>query len=141
LQPGPTGKLKREPAPAVDLAPELVVAGVVQLEFLSPEPPEAAEHLGQDRRVEAAVPLGRKAAEALEPVARLDGEEIDEVASLGATEEREQLVDRELLAAKRGSWSSWLGREEAGVGSQVELGTIVVALDDEAVKPGFTCRC
>jgi hypothetical protein len=80
-----------------------------------------------------------KAAEALEPVARLDGQQIDEVASLGATEEREQLVDRELLATEGGRGPSGLGREEAGIGCQVELRAIVVALDDEASKLGFTC--
>ena len=53
----------------VDLCPKLVVAGVVELELLSPKPREAAEHLGEDTGAEAAVLLGGEPAEALEAVA------------------------------------------------------------------------
>jgi hypothetical protein len=95
-----TGELKRRLSPSLDLSAELLMPGVVDLEFVPPEPTETAEHLGERRRREAAVLLRSQPAEPVEPVARFDCHQVDEVPRLRSAEERKHLVDRELVAAE-----------------------------------------
>ena len=53
-----TGKLEGALTPAFDVAPELFVASVVELELVSSQPAELSEHVGEDGRAEAEVLLG-----------------------------------------------------------------------------------
>jgi hypothetical protein len=59
--------------------------------------------------------LGRKLAEAVEPVERLEYHQVDEVACFGPAEDREYLVDRELLATQRRRRTRRLGGKEPGI--------------------------
>ena len=127
-----TGKLQGTLAPGLDVAPELFVASVVELELVSSQSAELSEHVSEDGRAEAEVLLGCEPAESVETVARLDRHQVDEVAGLGAAEHGEHLVDGELLTGEHRSWPPGFGREEPGVGGKVELGAIVGALDDHA---------
>lgn len=122
--------------PALDVLPELLVADIVEPELLSAWAAEPREHLGEDHGSEAAILLGCELAQSIEPEARLELLQVDEVASLGTSEESEQLVDGELFSGQHRSRAAWLGREEPGVRGQVELGPIVGALDDQSRKAG-----
>jgi hypothetical protein len=75
--------------------------------------------------------LGRKLAEAVEPVERLEYHQVDEVACFGPAEDREYLVDRELLATQRRRRTRRLGGKEPGICGEVELRSIVCAFDEE----------
>ena len=86
--------------------------------------------------VEAQILLSRELAEPIEPVARLERHQVHEVASLSASEHREHLVDRQLLAGERRRETAGLGREEARVRRQVELGAIVAVHDDQPDESG-----
>jgi hypothetical protein len=74
-------ELERAFAPAPHLARELLVAGVVELELVAPEPTESAERLGKPRRKEPEVLLGCEPTEAVETVVRLDRQQVDEVSA------------------------------------------------------------
>ena len=52
------GKLEGALTPAFDVAPELFVASVVELELVSSQPAELSEHVGEDGQAEAEVLLG-----------------------------------------------------------------------------------
>lgn len=102
-------------------------AAVAQLELVRREPIDPAEHLGEDRPIEAAVLLNGETAEVVEAVERLDGSEVDEVAGFGPAEEREQLVGGELLQREHGSDRARLRGQQPVVDAQVDLGLIVTA--------------
>lgn len=72
-------------APPGDCMGQLFVAVVVDLEFLPSEPLEPAEHVGEHSRGESPVLLCREPAQPLEAVAGLDRQQVDEVASFGAS--------------------------------------------------------
>ncbi len=72
--------------------------------------------------------------EPVEAVARLYRRQVDEVARLGPSEDCENLVDGEFLAAQRWRGLARFCRKEPRVGSQIELGALVAALDDQARK-------
>jgi hypothetical protein len=127
-------ELERALTPALDVAAELFVPVVVEVELLSAEAAQPGEHVGEDRGAEAAILLGCKAAETFEAVAGLELHQVDEVASLGTSEQRKQLVDRQLLTGKHRSWFARLGWKQPGVGRQVEFRPIVGALDDQSRK-------
>jgi hypothetical protein len=75
----------------------LVVLVGWQPELLEGESVEAVELLGQNLGVEAPVFLVGPSAQVLQPPSVDDGGEVDEVAGLGAVEQRQDLVDGELL--------------------------------------------
>jgi hypothetical protein len=126
--------------PSRDFTAKPLVLRVVVLELVSAKPIEPREHVGEDSRVEAEVFLQRELAESLESVARLERHQVDEVSSLGAPEEREHLVDRELLAAEHRGEPPGFGRKEPCVRAQVELGAIVAALNGEASETGVLLK-
>lgn len=74
-----SSELERAFTPALDVVTELLVAGVVERDLLSAKAAERPEHLGEDRGREATILLGGELAESVEPVARLDRHQIDEV--------------------------------------------------------------
>ena len=123
-------------APASDVLRQLLVAVVVKLELVAAKPVELDQHLREQARCEAAVLLNCEAAEPLETVVPLQRHQIDEVTGLGPPEDREHLVDGELLSAEQWCGSSRLRREQSRIGSQVDLGAIVRALDDESGESG-----
>lgn len=58
-------------APTRDLAPELLMAGIVEIELVASKSAKPDEHLGEHRRREPAVFLGCKPTQPVEAVARL----------------------------------------------------------------------
>jgi len=127
-----TRELECSLAPALDVAAELLVAGVVESELLSAKTTGPGEHLGEDRGSEAAILLSCEPAEPVESVAGLDLHQVDKVAGFSTPEEGEKLVDRELLTREHRSGLTGLGRKEPRVRSQVHLGAIVGAFDDQS---------
>ncbi len=109
------GELESSLPPVFDRGTKLLEAWLVELELVPAKSIEPAEHLGEDGWREASVLLGGELEEAVEPIPRLEGHEVDEVARLGASEQRQELVDRELFAAERRSGRSRLGGEETCV--------------------------
>ncbi|HUF02063.1 MAG TPA: hypothetical protein VMN35_06530 [Gaiellaceae bacterium] len=95
----------------VDLAREALVAGVVEPDLVAPKPAEPAEHLREDSGRESSVLLGGEPAEQLEPIAGLDGQEVDDVSGLGAAEEREELVGGEVEFGAIGALAAEDGRD------------------------------
>jgi len=126
------GKLGCLLVPTLDGSAQLLVLGVVELELVASQAAELAEHVSEDSGEEAAVLLRRELAEPIQAVARLDRHQIGEVACLGSSEHREHLVDRQLLAAQEWSGAPGLDREQSRVRAEVELGSILAALDDQA---------
>jgi hypothetical protein len=131
-------ELEHALAPTLGFTAKPLVLRVVELELIWSKSIEPRQHVGEHSRLEAEVFLHCKLAQSLESVAWLERHQVDEVSSFGAPEEREHLVDRELLATEHRSGSSGLGREEPCVRTQVELRAIVAALDDETSETRFS---
>ena len=129
--------LERALVPAAHRAPKLLVLGVAELELVPPQPVEPAEHLGEQSLLEAQILLGRELAESIEPVTGLQRHEVCEVASLGASEHGEHLVDGELLPGECRRETSRLGREQPGVRREVDFCALVAVRDDQANEAGI----
>ncbi|HVX20439.1 MAG TPA: hypothetical protein VHB02_03755 [Acidimicrobiales bacterium] len=71
----------------------MFISFVVYGELASPEPREVAGHLGEDRRIEAAIFLGRQFHEVIEAVAGFHCHEVDKVAGFCPAEDRQELID------------------------------------------------
>ena len=73
------------------------VPDVADDELGSVEPVESAEHFGKHRQTKAWILRRRQRAEMRKTEPRLQRRQVNEVPSFGASEDRKDLVDRELL--------------------------------------------
>ena len=76
------------------------------------------QHLGEHLRIEAPVLLLREVEQPVGSVARDDRQEIGEVASLGASEQREELVHGELFSGKQRKAEPLLDWEQPGIAAE-----------------------
>ncbi len=76
--------------------------------------------------------------EMIEPVPSLDRRQVDEVPRLRTPEDREHLVDCELLAAERRCEPPRLCRKEPGIRSKIELRALAATLAISRAKPEFS---
>jgi hypothetical protein len=124
------------PRPVLDPLRKLGEPSVVDLELVTRESGERAEHLDEDLGRKPPILLGSEVEKAGKAVAALDRREIDKVACFRTTEDRKHFVDRELLACQCRHDVVVIYREKTSVSAKVELRELVTPVDLEPREPG-----
>ena len=123
--------------PHVDGRLELVVLNVIERESDPRQPIDPRQHLSEHLRVKAAVFLSSEAEQSVEPVAVRYGPEVDEVSSFSPPEQREELIDGQLLVGQQANAEAFLDSEQSGITSEVDFGLVAAAAHHQSGEPGM----
>ena len=122
--------------PPVDRFHDCRVGLLVDVELVPRKAVEPAEHFQEHGAQEAEILGTCQLAEVIQPEPRFEGGQVDEVASLGPAEDRQDLVDSRFLDIQQEPEVARLSREQAGIGGEVDSRALAAVADDEACEAG-----